>query len=192
MQIRSQNFVEQGTQTLIIKKANAQIVVAKNDAAMRGMQSIFKEGAVDKTYAAIVRGIPQGAGRVESEIGRSTRDRKRMASIEKGGRFAATEYLLLEAFDGYALIQVKIETGRTHQIRVHMSEIGHPVAGDAQYGGRRAGKAKEGTAQFCPRRQMLHAWKLRFPHPVTGTPLALVAEFPDDIEEGLALLRSGD
>lgn len=171
------------------KDTSGLIVVARNDAAMRGMQELFKAGEVNKVYAAIVRGLPQGKGRIESEIGRSRRDRKRMASLEKGGRRAVTEYLILEALNGYSLIEVKIETGRTHQIRVHMSEAGHPVAGDATYGGRRSGRAKGGPEAFRPKRHMLHAWKLRFPHPVTGVPLALQAGFPPDFEETLQFLR---
>lgn len=172
------------------KDTSGLIVVARNDAAMRGMQNLFKSGDVEKTYAAIVRGLPEGRGRIESEIGRSRRDRKKMASVEKGGKQAVTEYCILEAFRGYALVEVRIETGRTHQIRVHMSDIGHPVAGDSQYGGRRAGRVKDGVDGFAPARQMLHAWKLRFPHPVTGGALALTAEFPQDFEGALQLLRT--
>jgi len=171
------------------KDTSGIIVVAKNDAAMKGMQQRFKDGEVEKIYAAIVRGVPPGSGRIESDIGRSTRDRKRMASVEKGGRLAITNYLLLEAFRGYGLVEVRIETGRTHQIRVHMADIGHPVAGDSTYGGRRSGRSKDETKDFRPARQMLHAWKLRFPHPVTGVVLAIEAKFPPDFEEALRVLR---
>jgi 23S rRNA pseudouridine1911/1915/1917 synthase len=170
------------------KDTSGLIVVARNDKAMAGMQALFKSGGIDKRYAAIVRGVPQGKGRIESEIGRSRRDRKKMASIDKGGREAITEYSLHEAFRGFALVEVRIYTGRTHQIRVHMSDIGHPVLGDSQYGGRRAGMP-QGCNYDCPERQMLHAWKLSFKHPVSKAEMALEAEFPDDLNEMLNILR---
>lgn len=172
------------------KDTSGLIVIARNDKAMQGMQRLFKEGGVDKVYSAIVRGVPQGRGSIESEIGRSRRDRKKMASLESGGRLALTDYTLREAFGDYALVEVRIHTGRTHQIRVHMSDIGHPVAGDRQYGGRRSGVLKNERAGFVPGRQMLHAWKLSFRHPVTGIMLNLVAEYPDDFSEMLEVLRS--
>jgi 23S rRNA pseudouridine1911/1915/1917 synthase len=171
------------------KDTSGLIVVARNDKAMQGMQAQFKDGTVDKVYAAIVRGLPKGKGSVESEIGRSHRDRKKMASVEKGGRYAHTEYQLREAFGDYALVEVKIHTGRTHQIRVHMSDIGHPVLGDAVYGGRRGGAAKDDTRGVKPSRQLLHAWKLSFDHPVTKERLDLQADFPEDFNLALEQLR---
>ena len=172
------------------KDTSGLIVVARNDEAMRGMQEMFKLGRVRKTYAAIVRGVPRGTGRIESDIGRSARDRKRMASVKSGGRHAITEYAVIESFGSYSLLEVRIETGRTHQIRVHMSDLGHPIAGDEKYGGRRSGRTREAVEGFSPGRQMLHAWKLRFQHPVSGVMLALEAEFPEDFCEALRVLRA--
>lgn len=172
------------------KDTSGLIVIARNDMAMQGMQDSFKQGKVNKVYAAIVRGIPKGKGSVESEIGRSHRDRKKMASQEKGGRYAHTEYKLSEAFGDYALVEVKIHTGRTHQIRVHMSDIGHPVLGDSVYGGRRGGTVKDNILGLKPARQLLHAWKLSFRHPVTKETLDLEAAFPEDFAETLELLRN--
>lgn len=173
------------------KDTSGLIVAALNDRAMRGMQELFKSGELRKIYAAIVRGVPPGRGMLESEIGRSSRDRKRMASVEKGGRHASTEYRLIESFRTYSLIELQIHTGRTHQIRVHMSEAGYPVAGDSQYGGRRSGMDKDGINGFAPLRQMLHSWKLGFRHPVSGCQMELVADFPSDFLQSLDALRAG-
>ena len=172
------------------KDTSGLIVVARNDRAMQGMQDIFKQRKVDKIYAAIVRGVPKGRGSIESEIGRSHRDRKKMASLETGGRYAHTEYTLSEAFGDYALVEVTIHTGRTHQIRVHMSDEGHPVLGDSVYGGRRGGSVKDDALGLKPSRQLLHAWKLSFKHPVTKQELELKADFPEDFAETLELLRN--
>lgn len=171
------------------KDTSGLIVAALNDRAMLGMQELFKSGTLKKIYAAIVRGVPPGRGELKSEIGRSGRDRKKMASVEKGGRYASTEYRLMEAFGNYSLIEVRIHTGRTHQIRVHMSEAGYPVAGDSQYGGRRSGMDKDEIAGFAPERQMLHSWKLGFRHPVSGKEMELEADFPSDFSRALGALR---
>ncbi len=172
------------------KDTSGLIVVARSDKAMQGMQRLFKDGLLEKVYSAIVRGLPPGKGTVESEIGRSRRDRKKMASLQSGGRLAITDYLLREALGDYSLLEIRIHTGRTHQIRVHMSDIGHPVVGDRQYGGRRGGVKKGEKEEFDPGRQMLHAWKLSFKHPVTKEELNLVAEYPEDFSSALEVLRS--
>lgn len=170
------------------KDTSGLLVVALNDKAMSELQGLFKNGFVKKKYLAIVRGTPRADGRIESSIGRSRRDRKKMASVKKGGRMAITEYKVLEVLGPFSLVELRILTGRTHQIRVHMSELGHPVAGDAQYGGRKAGLSDKLDA-FKPGRQMLHAWKLSFPHPLTGKEMKLEAEIPTDFREALSLLR---
>lgn len=157
------------------------IVAAKHDAAMLGLQRQFRNHKVRKEYLAVVRGHPDPAsGRIETLIGRSQHDRKRMSASPARGRTAITHYETAECHPGAALLKVSIETGRTHQIRVHMAHIGHPVAGDRQYGGRRAGQA-EGE----PSRQLLHAHVLGFRHPVSDTPMELVAPMPDDMRRFL-------
>lgn len=164
------------------------LVVAKNDRAMAGLTAAFKAGAVRKEYLALVYGIPEPAsGRIETRIGRSPHDRKKMSARPAGGagRRAVTHYEVLEAFAGAALVRVRIETGRTHQIRVHMAHVGHPVLGDRQYGGRRR------AAVPGVERQMLHAQLLAFRHPVSGRPMQFEAPLPDDLAGVLGVLRCG-
>ena len=161
------------------------LVAAKNEAALRGLQVQFKEGAVAKEYAAIVRGVPRpAAGRLETLIGRSRADRKKMSTRPaSAGRVAVTNYRVEEAFGGAALVHLRIETGRTHQIRVHMAHLGHPVIGDPQYGGRR------GASPVWAERQMLHARALSFVHPRTGGRLSFNVPLPPDMRSLLDRLR---
>jgi 23S rRNA pseudouridine1911/1915/1917 synthase len=142
------------------------MVVAKNEAAMAGLVQQFKTGKVRKEYVAVVHGIPRPAeGRIETLIGRSRHDRKKMSSSPVRGRTAVTNYAIEEVFGNACLVRVKIETGRTHQIRVHMKHLGNPVIGDRQYGRTRT---PERGPEMTVARQMLHSEILGFVHPCRG------------------------
>jgi 23S rRNA pseudouridine1911/1915/1917 synthase len=153
------------------------MLVAKDERTLRLLAADFKDRRVDKEYLALVHGImPEPRGRIVAAIGRHPVNRQKMAVQERSGRHAATNWRVLTDFAGrFSLLAVRIETGRTHQIRVHLSHIGHPVAGDPVYGGRH----RDGG--FA--RQMLHAVRLGFVHPVTGRHLTLIAPlWPDFLQ----------
>ena len=163
------------------------MVVAKTDEALEALSSAFRSGAVHKTYLAITCGVPDApSGHVENYIGRSPRDRKKMAVVESGGKFASTDWTVVEDFGEVALVRLRIHTGRTHQIRVHLSSFGCPVAGDRDYGS----AAADGVLPFRPPRQMLHAWKLVFPHPDGGRQVQFESSLPSDFKELLDALRT--
>jgi 23S rRNA pseudouridine1911/1915/1917 synthase len=153
------------------------MVVAKTEAAMRTLTKEFSSHAnIRKTYLALVHGTPVPAeGRVENLIGRCPWDRKKMAVVERNGKVAVTNYRTVSA-GRRSLVECVIETGRTHQIRVHMASLGYPIVGDAVYG--RPGWDRQ--LDPPPARQMLHAWKLELKHPVTRIPLSLEAPIPGD------------
>ena len=165
------------------------LVVAKTDAALASLGEQFQTHSVRKIYQCAVHGIPRPAsGRVETLIGRNPKDRKTMAVVESNGRPAVTNYETADIFlhAGAALLEVRIETGRTHQIRVHMRHIGHPVVGDPEYG-----LARRDAALGIPHtRQLLHAWRLSFAHPATGETMSFESPLPADFEEALAILRN--
>ncbi len=158
------------------------MVVAKTEAAMRTLTKEFSSHAnIRKTYLALVHGTPVPAeGRIENMIGRCPWDRKKMAIVERNGKVAVTNYRTLSA-GRISLVECVIETGRTHQIRVHMASLGCPIAGDALYG--RPGWDRQ--LQPVPARQMLHAWKLELKHPVTRAQLAFEAPIPSDFSPWL-------
>jgi 23S rRNA pseudouridine1911/1915/1917 synthase len=123
--------------------------------------------------------VRQDSGRIEAAIGRRQHDRKRMGVLVRGGREARTAYHVVRRLPGMTVLTLDLETGRTHQIRVHLAHIGHPVIGDQTYGGRRE---RRRAAAEAPRagRQMLHAWRLGFQHPATGAWVEFVAPIPED------------
>jgi 23S rRNA pseudouridine1911/1915/1917 synthase len=164
------------------KDTSGLVIVAKHDDAHLSLARQLKERRVEKAYLALVEGrIEPPEGVIEAPIGRHPRHRKRMAVVE-GGRDARTRYRLLREVDGRSLVEVRPETGRTHQIRVHFAAIGHPVVGDPVYGRRRS--APPGL-----RRQFLHAQRLAFRHPRTGDRLELEAPLAEDLQEALAELE---
>ena len=166
------------------KDTSGIMVIAKNEAAMNALAHQFKERETEKEYLAIVRGIPAPSrGTVNTTIGRHPVHRKKMAVNVRSGREAVSHYEVLETFGEAALVRVKIETGRTHQIRVHMAHINHPVIGDGVYGRSFHLKAP---------RQMLHAAKLSLTHPGTGKRIAFEAPLPEDMQRLLEQLREGD
>jgi 23S rRNA pseudouridine1911/1915/1917 synthase len=154
------------------KGTSGLIVVARNDASHRSLSSQLTDRLLSRTYLAIVRGsVKDDAGELEGPIGRHPRERKRMAVVA-GGRYARTRYRVVERKRTHTLLRCDLDTGRTHQIRVHLAALGHPVAGDIEYGGR------EGDAG----RPMLHAWRLRLRHPRTGDEMKFEAPPPADFE----------
>ncbi|GAB4339577.1 MAG: RluA family pseudouridine synthase [Desulfobulbaceae bacterium] len=168
------------------KDTSGIMLVAKSEKALRKLTEDFRQRRIRKVYHAILLRTPgEESGRITAPVGRHPVNRKKMAVRRESGRFAATGYRVLERFAGnMCLVELVLETGRTHQIRVHMSHIGCPVAGDLLYGGRVA------EAQG-PRisRQMLHASTLEFVHPVSGKKLSFTAPFYPDMEKVLEILR---
>jgi 23S rRNA pseudouridine1911/1915/1917 synthase len=165
------------------------ILVAKTAAAHRHLARQFRDRHVDKRYLAVVRGVVSAAsGVVDRPIGRHPHERKRMSVHSRRGRPAVTRWTVLERFHGATLLRVHPETGRTHQIRVHLAAIGHPVVGDPVYGVRRRGGAAAGPLATFPR-QALHAEEIRFRLPTGGTPIAIKSPLPPDLDQLVAALR---
>ncbi len=157
------------------------LVVARTETARFALGRAFRERQVEKTYLTIAVGeFGRTTGVIRAPIGRHPRDRKRMAVVEKGGKAAVTHYRVLATAGDLTLVEVRIETGRTHQIRVHFAHAFHPVLGDPMYGGRQRG------TPIMVERQMLHAWKLAFPHPRTGQVREYLAPLPEDFRSALA------
>jgi len=168
------------------------LVVAKDDATHIALSRQFAGRRVEKEYLAVVLGVPRRAeGTIDAPIGRDPANRKRMSVRAPRGRAARSAYRVVEAFDGAALVRVRIATGRTHQIRVHLAALGHPVAGDPTYGGRRArsGRPEARAALEALDRPALHAARLAFTHPATGERLAFESGLPADLQGLLARLR---
>ncbi len=157
------------------KDTSGLLLVAKNDRAHADLSRQLKERTVDKGYLALVTGrLEPGEGVIEGAIGRDPRNRKRMAVVD-GGRPARTAYRVRERLDGCTLVEVAPSTGRTHQIRVHLAAIGHPVVGDAVYG----------RPSALVGRQFLHACRLGFRHPADGRPLLFESPLPADLQQAL-------
>jgi 23S rRNA pseudouridine1911/1915/1917 synthase len=168
------------------------LVVAKHEQALVALQKSFKTRAVEKTYLALVHGHPKKSeGRIETLYGRHPVHRQRFTGKVKDGKPAITVYRVRELFEGAALVELDLLTGRTHQIRVHLAELGHPLLCDALYGAGRKGKGSVARAQEGLGRQALHAWRLAFEHPRTGKRLTLEAPLPPDFEAALDVLRRG-
>lgn len=176
------------------KDTSGALVTAKSEAAHRGLVAAFASGRVDKTYLALVYGRPPLSGEAASAIGRHPVDRKRMSSQSRHGKNALSRWRVTRRFGQVAsLLRVNIATGRTHQIRVHLSEAGFPVCGDLAYGGRRARAAlpgRAGQALKTAGRQMLHAVELAFDHPVSGVRVAVMAPLPADFRAVLRALET--
>lgn len=165
------------------------MVVAKHDAAHRELARQFHDREVDKEYVALVWGTPRAKQRLEQPIGRDRRHRKKISSRSARARPALTEILDVEPLGGTALVRLRIGTGRTHQIRVHLSESGHPVAGDPVYGARRSRPTARLAAVAALTRPFLHAARLAFTHPGTGARVAFEAPLPADLAAVLERLR---
>ncbi len=170
------------------KDTSGVMVIAKSDRSHHGLVELFKTRQVKKVYHAIVVGCPvTPKGSISLAIGRHRSNRKKMAVLQHGGREAETSWLVLEKFAaGLTYLEVRPYTGRTHQIRVHMAHLGHPVAGDPLYGGR---QQKQLSDQYDIKRQCLHAHSLSFVHPVTGKAMQFVSPLWPDMQMVLGNLR---
>ena len=168
------------------KDTSGLLIVAKNDKAHINMSEQIKDRKVKKTYVALVRGqVPENEATINMPIGRSTKDRKKMA-VTKNGKEAVTHFKVIGRYTtknaSYTLLEIKIDTGRTHQIRVHMAEIGHPVIGDMVY--------SNGKNEFGIEGQCLHARKLEFKHPITGKEMKLEAPLPEFFQDIINMLEN--
>ena len=166
----------------IDKDTSGLLVVAKTDKAHEGLAAQFARHDVDRRYTAVVGGVPvPPAGRIEGALARSTTNRQKMAIVKDGrGKHAITHFRTVAAFDGAAQVECRLETGRTHQIRVHMASIGHSLLGDAVYG-RTPGKLAPLLKDLAFERQALHAATLGFVHPVTQEKLCFESPLPADM-----------
>lgn len=164
------------------KKTSGLLIVAKNNLAHTRLSKAFHDREVQKTYLALVHGKPaRDNGTIELAVGRHPRIRTRMAAGPLKGRPAYTEYSAISHFRGFSLLEVKIKTGRTHQIRVHLSAIGHPVVGDDVYGERSYNEFVRKYGEL--NRYFLHASALRFVHPITTVPMEFHSELPDELQK---------
>jgi 23S rRNA pseudouridine1911/1915/1917 synthase len=162
------------------------MVVAKTELALQNLQDQIRQKTAVREYLGVVHGAPRdGEGRIEQPVGRHPQDRKKMTilPVEKGGRVAVTHWTRWERLGNYSLLHFRLETGRTHQIRVHSAFLGHPIVGDLQYSaGRSVGVNLMGQA--------LHAWRLTLVHPVHQTVITAVAPLPQDFQKLLQKLGS--
>jgi 23S rRNA pseudouridine1911/1915/1917 synthase len=165
------------------------LVIAKHDRAHRALARQFHDRKVEKEYLALVWGTPRAGETMDRPIGRDPRHRQKMSSRSRRTRTAVTRVVDVEPLGGLSLIRVTIRTGRTHQIRVHLGEAGHPVAGDALYGGARRGAPGRLAAAGRLSHPFLHAARLAFSHPADGRPLAFEAPLPGDRAELIEALR---
>ena len=177
----------------IDKDTSGLMVVAKTDIAHEGLAKQFADHSIERAYLAVVGGLPMPlSGKVEGHIGRSDKDRKKMAvlhELNKRGKHAVTHYKVLERLNAKAaLVECRLETGRTHQVRVHMASIGHALLGDPVYG-RSPSALRALLTRIDFHRQALHAAVLGFVHPATGENLRFTAKLPADLEELLVELK---
>jgi 23S rRNA pseudouridine1911/1915/1917 synthase len=161
------------------RRTSGLLVVARSDEAHRRLQAALAARRIEREYLALVEGRPPArTGTIEAPIGRDPRVRTRMAVDGAGAREARTHFTLERALAGTSLLRLRLETGRTHQIRVHLQAIGHPVCGDPEYGT---------PGLLGLERQFLHATRLSFEHPFTGAPVEVLSPLPADLQRALAL-----
>jgi len=174
------------------KETSGVMVAAKNDESYHQLTKQFKNRTIDKVYLAIARGkFSQEEGSIDLAIGRHPTERKRMSTRSRRGRRAVTSWKVLERWEGFTLLELHPQTGRTHQIRVHLAAMGHPILGDPLYGKRSASQAP--VLKECFRglhRQALHAHRLGFTHPHTGEKVEFISPLPPDMKEVIDWLRS--
>ena len=175
------------------KDTTGLMVVARNLSSHKYLVDQIQKHEVTREYQAVVYGVMTGGGMVDQPIGRHPRDRIKMA-VRENGREAVTHYRLLKRFREHSHIKVQLETGRTHQIRVHMSYLHHPIVGDPVYAGRHrvpAGAQQELLDYLQAfKRQALHAWRLSFVHPESGEDVTFEAPLPDDMQQLITLLQT--
>jgi 23S rRNA pseudouridine1911/1915/1917 synthase len=177
----------------IDKDTSGLLVVAKTDAAHEGLARQFADHSIHRAYHAVTAGVPVPAsGTVRGAIGRSNHDRKKMALVEENrGKHAVTHYRTLEVLNGAALIECRLETGRTHQVRVHLASIGHALLGDPVYG-RAPATIKPVLTRLQFRRQALHAAELGFVHPASGEMVRFASKTPVDLKQLIVELGGRD
>ncbi len=167
----------------IDKDTSGLLIVAKNDKAHIGLAEQIKEHSFTREYNAVIVGhLKDDEGTVNAPIGRNPKDRKKMCVTYQNSKNAVTHYSVIDDFDGYSHVSLKLETGRTHQIRVHMAHLGHPVAGDSVYGNDKKSAFLNG--------QCLHAIKIGFIHPITGEYLEFTSELPDYFKDFINRLKN--
>jgi 23S rRNA pseudouridine1911/1915/1917 synthase len=159
------------------------MVVAKSEPVHRALQELIRARALEREYLALVEGRPARSGTIDAPVGRDRVERKRITTRTDAPRAARTHFEIVEELPRTSLLRVRLETGRTHQIRAHMSAIGHPICGDFHYGGGKVGTRLGLTRQF------LHSTRLRFRHPVTGENLACESKLPVDLRRTLGVAR---
>jgi 23S rRNA pseudouridine1911/1915/1917 synthase len=171
------------------KDTSGVMVVALTDNAYYNLVEQFKKRAINRTYVALVFGnLREDSGEISVKIGRSESDRKKMSTRVRRGKEAVTRWRVLERYQTATLIEARLATGRTHQIRVHFASMGHPVLGDTTYGKKTVIEA--GRIKITFERQMLHAMRLGFVHPATGQYMEFVKEMPEDMREKVQELRA--
>jgi 23S rRNA pseudouridine1911/1915/1917 synthase len=174
----------------IDKDTSGLLVVAKDDATMNALGAAFKAHTIDRVYEALVAGAPPGpSGRIDTFYGRDPRERKKFSSRVRSGKRAVTNWRLLEKFSGAARMEARLETGRTHQVRVHLAALGCPLLGDKVYGRPPRDLAVRAIADELGR-QALHARLLGFVHPATGEQMTFTSELPPDMRAALAALEA--
>lgn len=176
------------------KDTSGCLVVAKTEKAFKSLTRQIQDRSAKRNYWALAWGrIAEEEATIDAPIGRSRQDRKRMAVVHEGGREAVTHFKVLERFPRTCLLQVSLETGRTHQIRVHLASIQHSVVGDPEYSTPPSGltAAAQSFVRHKVKRQMLHAYRLEFSHPSSGKRLAFQAPLPRDMQEAVDFFRKG-
>lgn len=169
----------------IDKDTSGLLIVAKNDKAHIGLAEQIKEHSFTREYNAVICGhLKDTDGTIDAPIGRSPKDRKKMCVIDKNSKNAITHYHTVKDYDGYSHLSLKLETGRTHQIRVHMAYMGHPIAGDHVYGNDKKSAYLNG--------QCLHAIKIGFVHPISGEYLEFTSDLPDYFKQFLKKISKGE
>lgn len=190
----NENIPRAGIVHRLDKETSGLMVVAKTLVAHQSLVKQLQAKTVSREYLAIVQGVMTGGGTVDKPIGRHPQARTKMAVLDFGGKEAVSHYRVIERFPAHTLIRVKLETGRTHQIRVHMASIGYPLVGDSTYGGRL--KLPKGATQELHdalrafKRQALHATQLALSHPVSGEHMEWQALPPDDFNRLFAMLKT--
>jgi len=190
----NENIPRAGIVHRLDKETSGLMVVAKTLVAHQSLVKQLQAKTVSREYLAIVQGVMTGGGTVDKPIGRHPQARTKMAVLDFGGKEAVSHYRVIERFPAHTLIRVKLETGRTHQIRVHMASIGYPLVGDSTYGGRL--KLPKGSTQELHdalrafKRQALHATQLALSHPVSGEHMEWQALPPEDFNRLFAMLKT--
>ncbi len=188
--IETEDAARPGIVHRLDKLTSGLLVVARNKEAHRALAHLFKSRQVLKEYLALVHGSPKPpCGTIDAPLGRDPHDRKKISVRARRKRSAVTHYALQRTYGPLSLLRIRLETGRTHQIRVHLAQKGHPIVGDSLYGGNRDSGLRRIPAEARLRRPFLHACRLEFRHPRSGSMLSFTAPLPRELADFLALLE---